>query len=192
MKNQLIMKTKRNYLLIPILCFILSCSSDPNLNTTNLDHSTIEGRNTCLDEQTDRLAVNEDFSVVISHCYDQGILSSVEYEISERQPDDKISSLDLSEGAINPVIHILNDQIDNLNYSGEIYRSENTVGHDDDSCECKDTDPEVVDCKVRTWNKVKYCDGTLCSTCSLIMVFLLDSGYSETVTTSSIILPTNF
>jgi len=59
---------------------------------------------------------------------------------------------------------------------GNLYASlVSTGGDDDDYCECKSPNA-TFDCEVEEYRKIRSCSGNFCSTCSLVMVFLTDSG----------------
>lgn len=170
---------------------ILSCSSESNVDSNDSIDYDNQKRSYCQDQQVDRMAINEDYSMIVVHCYDQGALIDVSYEVSDRQVNDKISALDLSGGVNSLVAHVFNEKIDNLNYSGNLYSSINPSGEGEDYCECKDAKPPAVDCKLEEYRKIKSCDSNFCDACSLVMVFSLDSGETQKVSTSVVFLPYN-
>lgn len=189
------MNTSLKFAIFILISFlIISCSSESDVDHNSSIEEGIENRNSCIDEEIDRLAINENYSMIVAHCYDQGALIDVSYTISERLEGDKVSSLDLSEGEDSPVVHVFNDQIDNLNFTGNIYSSLITSGSsgDRDYCECKDAKPPAVDCVIEIYRKAKSCDSNFCSACSLVLVFLTESGETQTVTTSVVLLPNNY
>lgn len=104
-------------------------------------------------------------------------------------PNDEVGVLQLT-GNGTFEVHLFDNQISSLS-EDDIYSS--LVSNDYEiGCDCKsETDGETNDCKDRSISNYYYCDGTLCTACSLEIRISGSGGNWIDHNTSAVILPQN-
>ena len=138
----------------------------------------------------DRLAVNEDYSIEVVQNFDNDSLLSVDYAVVNRNSGDEYQILNLSNGSSSK-IHIFDTDIQSLTGNENVYTSFIPSDPYTYGCECKG-DGDTNDCQVNTYlGTIKYCNGTLCGSCSLQISFSTSGGKTLTHIGSAVILPQN-
>src|SRR5687767_7373562 len=164
----------KNLVILIVLASCFSCAKD-NIENVRADNigPLITARTTCDVTESTRLRVNEDYTIIVTHCYVNGTLTDVDYEIDNSEPGDKFGMLDLSGLNSTVRVELLNNAINSLSSTPIISNSYSSVsaGDTEYSCECNNSQATSNDCIKRAYTTLKYCDSVNggCDACSVVV-----------------------
>lgn len=183
---------KQLFTLTIFMFMLLSCVKEDNGEVGMIDNE-LSARSICSYIETTRLLANEDYTVIVTQCYENGFLAEIEYEIDESTSGDFYGVLDLSQNNDTIRIELINNSITSLSAPPVIEPIYSDVTTEPDYyCECNDPTAEADDCVKRSYANNYYCDGTLCKRCSVVVAIPNSSGTEVIRSHSVIILSNNF
>lgn len=183
---------KQLFTLTIFMFMLLSCVKEDNGEVGMID-SKLSARSICSYVETTRLLANENYAVIVTQCYVNGLLAEIEYEIDESTSGDFYGVLDLSQNNDTIRIELINNSITSLSAPPVIEPIYSDVTTEPDYyCECNDPTAEADDCVKRSYANKYYCDGTLCKRCSVVVAIPNSSGTEVIRSHSVIILSNNF
>jgi len=180
---------KNLFLFISITFFVLliSCQEE-QIQTGTSQNYTVNKKAVNFDLITVRLRVSDTKALLVEYSFNQNNeIDFFNYEEVDSEKSDRYGILNLT----NDWFDITNNEIrlfnsDNMNVS----QIPGGVSKIDYSCDCRSVDEgDTADCQVRRYKgNLVYCDGTLCTACSLLVAFVTAPNDVVVYENTSIIL----
>jgi len=200
MKN-LVFKSKLLVLFVSSCIIYTGCQKEDNNKNQGQETvpNIVNTRKSCEEVKINRLLLNNNLTAEVEHCYLDNILINYTYKIVPKAKNDKFGILNLSNDTLGSScelrIDVFNKNLTSIYDEEDILVSYRSVNGTDVefACECNQIGALAYDCVKRTYaGKLHYCDGNLCTGCSLIVYFRVAQDVQAISKVSAIILPNNF